>query len=134
VGGNFQFHLPKNTPLFYTILRANGQPGMDVLPAKYSRRMLRPAEVDFVDVTEVQQILKWRSGRPADTAARMGMYGHVGGILSVSPPDWRAATLLSVRLAQSWADAQTQQPQRTRNQFVPAQQENNPAVEVHLPQ
>ena len=37
--------------------------------------------------------------------------------------------LLSVRLAQI-ADAQTQQPQRTRNQFFPAQQETSQPANI----
>jgi hypothetical protein len=41
---------------------------------------VEPAEVIFVDVTEVQQILSGRSG-VRNTAARMGMMG-MSGILS----------------------------------------------------
>ena len=54
--------------------------------------------------------------------------GHVGHF-EFSPPDLEQRHLLSVRLAQI-TDAQTQQPQRTRNQFVPAQQETTQPVEV----
>jgi hypothetical protein len=36
-GGNFHF-ICQNTPLFYTILRAMGNPEMDVLPQSIPRR------------------------------------------------------------------------------------------------
>jgi hypothetical protein len=47
---------------------------------KIFRAAVEPFEVNFVDVTEVQQILSGRSG-VRNTAARMGMMG-MSGILS----------------------------------------------------
>jgi len=51
---------------------------------KVFRAVVEPAEVIFVDVTEVQQILSRRSG-VRNTAARMGMMGMSGILSSVLP-------------------------------------------------
>ena len=71
--------------------------------------------------------LQWAARRPQHGGSD-GDDGRVGHF-EFSPLNLEERQLLSIRLAQT-ADAQTQQPQRARNQFVPAQQETTQPVDV----
>ena len=71
--------------------------------------------------------LQWATWRPQYG----GSDGDDGRVrhFEFSSLNLKERQLLSIRLAQT-ADAQTQQPQRARNQFVPAQQETTQPVDV----
>jgi hypothetical protein len=71
--------------------------------------------------------LQWAARRPQYGGSN-GDDGRIGHF-ELSPLNSKERELLSARLAQT-ADAQTQQPQRARNQFVPAQQETTQPVNV----
>jgi len=94
---------------------------------KIFRAAVEPFEVNFWRRDGCAADLEWAVWRPQHGGSN-GDDGHVGHF-EFSPPDLEQRQLLSVRLAQI-ADAQTQQPQRSRNQFVPAQQETTQPVEV----
>jgi hypothetical protein len=71
--------------------------------------------------------LQWATWRPQHGGSDWddGRVGH----FEFRPLNLKERELLSIRLAQT-ADAQTQQSQRSRNQFVPAQQETTQPVDV----